>query len=62
MIEPIWKSKKVNEESVLNIADEFDLPQTIAQVMSIKGIESREYSRSFFYPNKNSLHLSLIHI
>ena len=56
MIEPIWKSKEVNEKSVLNIADEFDLPQTIAQVMSIKGIKSREYSRSFFYPDKNSLH------
>ena len=56
MIEPIWKMKKVNDQSVKKIADEFDIPLTIAQVMSLKGIESRKNSRSFFYPNKNSLH------
>ena len=56
MMEPIWKSKKVDEQSVINIADEFDLPKTIAQVMSLKGIESREYSRNFFSPDTSCLH------
>ena len=56
MIDPIWKLKKVDKQSVINIADEFDLPRTIAQVMSLKGIESREYSRNFFYPDKICLH------
>ena len=56
MIEPIWKLKKVNDQSVKKIAAEFDIPITFAQVISLKGIKSRKYSKSFFYPNKNGLH------
>ena len=56
MIEPRWKFKEVNEESVLNIAERFNLPKTIARVMSIRGISTKENSRTFFYPNQDQLH------
>ncbi|SVB95125.1 uncharacterized protein METZ01_LOCUS247979, partial [marine metagenome] len=56
MIEPKWKLKDVDEKSVLNIADTFNLPQTIARVMSVRGIDSRENSRTFFYPDIDQLH------
>ena len=56
MIEPQWEFKTVNETSVLNIADAFDLPQTIARIMSIRGITSRNDSRVFFYPDLDQLH------
>jgi len=56
MIEPHWEFKKVDEESVLCIADIFDLPKNIAQVMSLRGINSRSQSRNFFYPKINQLH------
>ncbi|SVE52253.1 uncharacterized protein METZ01_LOCUS505107, partial [marine metagenome] len=41
MIEPKWEFKTVDEDSILNIADTFDLPKTIARVMSIRGITSK---------------------
>tara|TARA_Y100000590_G_scaffold363291_1_gene420877 strand:- start:1836 stop:3545 length:1710 start_codon:yes stop_codon:yes gene_type:complete len=56
MIEPHWEFKKVDEESVINLADTFDLPSNIAQVMSLRGINSRTQSKSFFYPNIDQLH------
>ena len=56
MIEPQWEFKTVNETSVLNVADAFDLPQTIARIMSIRGITSRNDSRVFFYPDLDQLH------
>ena len=56
MIEPQWKFKNVDEDSVLNIADTFDLPKTIARVMSLRGITSRNHSRIFFYPDMNQIH------
>ena len=56
MIEPHWEFKKVDEESVINLADTFDLPTNIAQVMSLRGINSRTQSKSFFYPNIDQLH------
>ena len=56
MIEPKWEFKTVDEDSILNIADTFDLPQTIARVMSIRGITSKNHSRVFFYPDLDQLH------
>ena len=56
MIEPHWEFKKIDEKSVLYIADTFDLPKNIAQVMSLRGINSRNQSKSFFYPNIEQLH------
>ena len=56
MIEPKWKLKDVDEKSVLSIADTFNLPQTIARVMSVRGIASRENSRTFFYSDIDQLH------
>ena len=51
MIDPKWKFKSVDEDSVTQIAETFNLPQIIARVMSLKGIRSRSESRDFFYPN-----------
>jgi single-stranded-DNA-specific exonuclease len=56
MIKPQWKFKNVDNDSVLNVAENFDLPLTIARIMSIRGITSRNNSRNFFYPNLNQLH------
>ena len=56
MIETQWEFKPIDEDSVLNVADTFDLPQTIARIMSLRGITSRNHSREFFYPDQNQLH------
>ena len=56
MLEPEWKFKSVNEDSVTKIADTFNLPRTIARVMSLRGIRSRNESRDFFYPDIRHLH------
>ena len=56
MIEPQWEFKTIDEDSVLNVADTFDLPKAIARVMSLRGITSRNHSRVFFYPDQNQLH------
>ncbi len=56
MIEPQWEFKTIDEDSVLNVADTFDLPKTIARVMSLRGITSKNYSKVFFYPDQNQLH------
>ena len=56
MIEPQWEFKSIDEDSVLNVADTFDLPKAIARVMSLRGITSRNHSREFFYPDQNQLH------
>ena len=51
MLEPEWKFKSVDEDSVTIIAEMFNLPETIARVMSLRGIRSRNESRDFFYPD-----------
>ena len=56
MIEPEWKFKSVDEESVTKVAKTFNLPRTIARVMSLRGIRSRNESRDFFYPDIHQLH------
>ena len=56
MIEPEWKFKSVNEDSVNQVAEAFSLPHTIARVMSLRGINSRAESKDFFYPDINHMH------
>ena len=56
MIEHQWEFKTVDEDSVLNVADTFDLPKTIARIMSLRGITSKDHSRVFFYPDLDQLH------
>ena len=56
MIEPEWKFKSVNEDSVNQVAETFSLPHTIARVMSLRGINSRAESKDFFYPDINHMH------
>ena len=56
MFEPEWKFKSVDENIVTQVAETFNLPRTIARIMSIKGISSRNESRDFFYPDIHHLH------
>ena len=56
MIEPEWKFKTVDENNVTEVAKTFNLPRTIARVMSIKGLCSRSDSKIFFYPDIQHLH------
>ncbi|RMZ49599.1 single-stranded-DNA-specific exonuclease RecJ [Candidatus Marinimicrobia bacterium PRS2] len=56
MIEPEWKFKSVNEDCVNQVAETFNLPHTIARVMSLRGINSRAESKDFFYPDINHMH------
>ena len=56
MIEPEWIFKTVDEDCVNQVAETFNLPRTIARVMSIRGINSRNDSKDFFYPDIHQLH------
>ena len=56
MIEPEWIFKTVDENCVNQVAETFKLPRTIARVMSIRGINSRNDSKDFFYPDIHQLH------
>ena len=56
MIEPKWKYKTVDEDCVNQVAETFNLPRTIARIMSLRGISSRDDSREFFYPDVHRLH------
>ena len=56
MLEPKWKFKSVDEEIVTQVAERFNLPRTIARIMTLKGISSRNESRDFFYPDIHHLH------
>ena len=56
MIEPKWKFKSVDEDCVNQIAETFNLPRTIARIMSLRGIYSRDDSKEFFYPDIHQLH------
>ena len=56
MIEPKWKYKFVDKKNVADVAKLFSLPNSIAHIMSLKGINSRNLSRDFFYPDINSIH------
>ena len=56
MIEPEWIYKTVDEDCVSQVSETFKLPLTIARVMSIRGINSRNDSKEFFYPDIHQLH------
>ena len=56
MIEPEWKFKTVSEDCVNQVAETFRLPQTIARVMSLRGINSRADSKDFFYSDIAQIH------
>jgi len=44
------------EESVQNLQEELNVPEEIAQLLAIRGIESFEKAKSFFRPEKQKLH------
>ena len=56
----IWKYKLSNPNDIAKISNEFSLPKSIATIMSLKNINSKESSRSFFYNDLNNLHDPLL--
>ena len=60
MIQSIWTYKPIDDEVVNSIASEFNLPNTIAKVMYLRGIRTREDSRHFFFHDINNLHNPLL--
>ena len=56
MIEPVWRFKSIDEDCVKKVAEIFSIPNTIARVMSLRGILNREDSKKFFYPHLEELH------
>ena len=56
----LWKYKQHNDEDIKNISEEFSLPISIATIMSLKKINTKELSRSFFYNDLNKLHNPLL--
>ena len=51
-----WHIEDFDLKLVKQIAEEFSLPQSIAKIMSLRGIVDRDISSNFFYPNKQKLH------
>ena len=56
----IWKYKQSNADDITKISNEFALPKSIATIMSLKNINSKKSSRSFFYNDLNNLHDPLL--
>ena len=60
MTEFIWKYKQTDPTDIEKISKEFDLPESIATIMSIKKINSKKISRSFFYSDLKNMHNPLL--
>ena len=56
----IWKYKSCDSDDINKISDEFNVPKSIATIMSLKNINSKQISRSFFYSDLNNLHSPLL--
>ncbi|MBC8213493.1 MAG: single-stranded-DNA-specific exonuclease RecJ [Candidatus Marinimicrobia bacterium] len=55
-MELIWKYKEVENNLVKQVAEEFQLPEVYARVMTLRGITDREKSRKFFYSGISKIH------
>ena len=51
-----WHIKEIENEKVNLIKNEFNLPDSIAKIMALRGIVSRQTTSTFFKPQKNNLH------
>ena len=51
-----WHIKEINSQELNKVADEFSLPLSIASIMLLRGITSRDISSKFFYPDRLNLH------
>ena len=56
----IWAYKSHDSSDIKKISDEFSVPQSIATIMSLKKINNKERSRSFFFNDLNNLHNPLL--
>lgn len=52
----IWTYKKHNHSEIDSIINTFDVPKSIATIMSLKNINSKDKSREFFYEDMEQLH------
>ena len=60
MTQFIWKYKQTDCTDIETISKEFDLPESIATIMSIKKINSKKISRTFFYSDLKNMHSPLL--
>ena len=60
MTQFIWKYKQTDRTDIDKISKEFDLPESIATIMSIKKINSKKISRAFFYSDLKNMHSPLL--
>ena len=60
MTQFIWKYKQTDRTDIDKISKEFDLPESIATIMSIKKINSKKISRTFFYSDLKNMHSPLL--
>ena len=60
MTQFIWKYKQTDRTDIEKISKEFDLPESIATIMSIKKINSKKISRTFFYSDLKNMHSPLL--
>jgi len=56
----IWKYTKTDIQDIERISKEFSVPESIATIMSLKNINNKKTSRSFFYNDLNKLHDPLL--
>ena len=56
----IWKYTKTDIQDIERISKEFSVPESIATIMSLKNINNKKTSRSFFYNDLNQLHNPLL--
>ena len=56
----IWTYKAHDLSDIQKISDQFSVPQSIATIMSLKKINNKERSRSFFFNDLNNLHNPLL--
>ena len=56
MTQFIWKYKQTDPEDIKQISQVFNLPASIATIMSLKKINSKKLSRSFFYNDLENMH------
>ena len=56
MLETNWHIKEIDLAKVAKIIKEFNLPPSIASIMSQRELLSRQDTSNFFHPNKDNLH------
>ena len=56
----VWKYKQLDLLDIKKISDQFSVPKSIASIMSLKKINTKENSHSFFYNDIDKLYNPLL--